>query len=225
MAPVWVFFTGFFIFMALLIGGAWFTTIPASADPTIAPSSSASLNLGLVGRPSLSPTATVTPTPTPTEMPATPAPTPVPTPVPTVAPTPKPPTPKPATPTPKPATPTPPPATPTPKPTATPTPTPVRPVITTLPLTSPQAKGTNVTFTVTYLPNSPCTLTRTYVSGATPPTPTPAPATWNLTTNASGVATNANRGGNVVSTYAFVATCTPSGGSPSTSAPFNFTWK
>lgn len=207
-APVWVFFTGFFIFMALLIGGAWYTTMPAAADPTFVAKASASASLplgGLMGRASLSSNPTDTPTAAPTDPPITPEPTPVPTAAPTPAPTPKPPTPKPATPTPKPATPTPPPtATPTHTATPNPTPTPTPAMFATITGVTPIVLRTDTaTFTVRSLPGSSCILTRPAQGTHTTPRSSLA---FTIAPSGTGTQTWTQNWGGVNVT--FTATCT-----------------
>jgi hypothetical protein len=233
--PFWLLFSGFYIFLALLIGGVWVTSAYApSTDAASSTGPSATMHVaygGLIGQVSVtpSPVPTATAAPTPVPVPVTPAPipvpvTPAPTPAPTVAPTPKPATPRPATPkpptpTPVPATPTPVPATPTPKPSPTPTPTPVRPLLSTN-LPSSQPKATPIVFTVTFAPAGTCTVTRTYVSGL--PTPPTTPVAWNIPM-ANGTGSHTWGASSSGGTYTFVATCTPNGGSPSSSATLTFT--
>lgn len=232
--PFWLLFAGFYIFLALLIGGVWVTSAYApSTDAASSTGPSATMHVaygGLIGEvsvtPSPMPTATAAPTPVPVLV--TPAPTPLPTaaptPVPTVAPTPKPATPKPATPTPKPATPTPPtpvPATPTPKPSPTPVPTPVTPVLTALD-SSPGSVGTGAHFQVGFTAGASCQLTRTYVSGPGP-APTPSPRTGGaFVIQSNGLSASISFGGSAsAGTYSITAKC----GTAPVSAAILFRWQ
>ena len=238
--PFWLAFGGFYLILALIIGGTWATTVmqAASTDRSGTPAATPTPSIaggGVIGEgsPSASPSpltsatpkavpsvvapdvSTPTPTPTPTATP-TPTPTPVPTPKPTPVPTPKPtpvPTPKP-TPVPTP-TPTP---TPTPKPTPTPSPTPFVPSITPS-VASPQAATTPVNFIVKYTVGWNCTLTRTYVSGPKSPQPTPGTLTGTQNPPGTFTFTTHTRDAGI---YTITATCSLSGASASSS--ISYTW-
>jgi outer membrane biosynthesis protein TonB len=221
--PFWLAFGGFYLILALIIGGTWATTAmtPAPTDrdvthlatptPTIAgggliadasPSASPSPRTGKT--PKTEPQVVVPTVSTPTQAPLpTPTPTAKPIPVPTPKSTPAP-TAKPTTPATPPRTPT-----PSPKPTPTPSPTPIRPVLAVDKTSLPHGTGTPNTanFTVRFTPLLSCHLLRTYVSGSAP-TPTPSPTTYSsFTILGTGSSAPFPVHARTAGKYAFTATC------------------
>ena len=121
------------------------------------------------------------------------------------------------------------PAPPTPVVTPAPTALPANPVLSVVQDPPVLAVRTNATFWVQYIPGASCYLTRTYIPGATPhPSPTPRTPvkSTSFAIGADGWSGPVPWGKSAQSgTYTITATCTPSGGSATTSPGISVMWQ